>query len=133
MSDVLKILVVDDEPGMRMGVARALREYHFALPEVNGDVAFRVTAAESGEEALEAVKASAPDMILLDHKLPGMSGLETLDKVVEVTTNLAVIMITAYASLDTAVSAVKRGRTISSRSRLRRRNSRTRSARRRRA
>jgi two-component system, sensor histidine kinase and response regulator len=107
--DTLKILVVDDEPGMRMGVGRALRDYRFSLPDINGDVAFRVDMAETGEQALDFIAGSRPDILLLDHKLPGISGLETLDRVVDGDGDMAVIMITAYASLETAVSAIKHG------------------------
>lgn len=107
--DTLKVLVVDDEPGMRTGVGRALRDYRFSLPDINGDVAFNVNTAETGEQALELISGARPDILLLDHKLPGISGLETLDRVVGGEADMAVIMITAYASLETAVSAIKHG------------------------
>lgn len=107
--ETLKVLVVDDEPGMRQGVMRALRSYKFALPEVNGEFSFAVDAAETGEQALEMIGAAQPDVLLLDHKLPGMSGLDVLERTVEPDAGMITIMITAYASLDTAVNAIKRG------------------------
>ncbi len=107
--DTLKVLVVDDEVGMRRGVARALGDYRFSLKDVNGEVGFAVEQAESGEQAIDMITDSAPDILLLDHKLGGMSGLEVLERVSTVENGMMVIMITAYASLETAVTAIKKG------------------------
>jgi len=110
--DTLKVLVVDDEPGMRRGVARALDSYRFALPDLNGEVAFGVETAETGEEAIGMIAQAPPDILLLDHKLPEMSGLDVLEHVSSLPgagASMLTIMITAYASLETAVSAIKRG------------------------
>ncbi|MCX5670153.1 MAG: ATP-binding protein [Planctomycetota bacterium] len=109
MSETLRILVADDEPGMRMGVARALRDFTVSLPDVNVDVCFEVEQAETGEQTLEKVAARPPHILLLDYKLPGISGLEVLDRLQGHQGEILTIMITAYASLDTAVSAIKRG------------------------
>ena len=110
MSDVLKILVVDDEPGMRSGVTRSLRDFTVRLPDINGEVRFEIDQARTGEEALEKIDAAAPDILLLDHKLPGISGLDVLDRVgPERLQDMLTVMITAYASLETAISATKRG------------------------
>jgi signal transduction histidine kinase len=80
------------------------------LPEAGGEVGFEIDEAESAEAALEKIAAVRPQIVLLDHRLPGMSGTELLDKL-ELTADgdLLVIMITAYASLETAVAAAKRG------------------------
>ena len=107
--ETLKILITDDEPGMRMAVERSLRGFKVALPDVNGEVSFSVEQAATGEEALEKIKLSAPDILLLDYKLPGISGLEVLEQTAPRQTNMLTIMITAYASLETAVTATKRG------------------------
>ena len=110
MSDSFRILVVDDEPGMRTGVARALRDFSVRLHDVNGAVDFIVDQAGSGEEALEKIAAQAPDILLLDHKLPGISGLEVLERLgLEQHDDMLTVMITAYASIETAISATKRG------------------------
>jgi len=90
-------------------VARALRDFTVSLPDVNGEVDFAVEQAESAEQGLELLKTRPADIILLDYKLPGMSGLEMLDLVKAQNAETLVVMITAYASLETAVSAVKRG------------------------
>ena len=109
MTDTMHILVADDEPGMRSGVARALRDFSVALPDVGAAVRFEVQEAETGEEAMDKIAVRAPDILLLDYKLPGISGLDVLDRLTEARSDVLVVMITAYASLETAVSAVKRG------------------------
>jgi len=105
----LKILVVDDEMGMRLGTVRALRNFSIRLPDVEGDIHFEFDQAESGEEALEKIEAAPPDLVLLDHKLPGIQGLDVLDHIITKQYDLLAVMITAYASLETAVAATKRG------------------------
>jgi signal transduction histidine kinase len=108
--NTLRVLVVDDEPGMRKGSERAIRDFQIAIPETTGETAFEVTTAESGEKAIELVEANGmPDVVLLDYKLPGISGLETLERLRALKTDMVVIMVTAYASLQTAISAVKGG------------------------
>ena len=107
--ETLRVLVTDDEMGMRLGVTRTLRDFSVRVPDVNGDVAFTVEQAESGEEALEKIDRQPPDILLLDHKMPGISGLEVLDRLAGMQTDMLTIMITAYASIETAVTATKRG------------------------
>jgi two-component system, sensor histidine kinase and response regulator len=107
--ETLKVLVVDDEPGIRLGVVRVLQSYHPRLPELEGEVRFELDQADSGEAALEKVGAAPPDLLLLDHKLPGLSGLEVLERLRGGAPDLLVVMITAYATIETAVSATKRG------------------------
>jgi len=102
-------MVVDDEEGMRLGTARALRDHSVAVPESDEMVGFDVLQAGTGEKALEMIAASKPDILLLDHKLPGMSGLDVLEKIADDEDPPLTIMITAYASLDTAITATKRG------------------------
>jgi two-component system, sensor histidine kinase and response regulator len=107
--ETLRVLVTDDELGMRLGVARALRDYTVFLPDVKDDVRFTVEQAETGEEALEFIRRQPPDILLLDHKMPGISGLEVLDQVADMNLHMLTIMITAYASIETAVLATRRG------------------------
>lgn len=107
--EALRILVVDDELGMRLGVARVLERYTVRLPELEGEVRFEVDLADSGEAALEKIRARPPDVLLLDHKLPGISGLDLLSRLAEESPDVLTVMITAYATLETAVSATKRG------------------------
>ncbi|MFO7820942.1 MAG: hybrid sensor histidine kinase/response regulator [Lentisphaeria bacterium] len=105
----LRILVVDDELGMRLGVKRALRNFHVDVQVLDADVAFEVMEAEDGANARRIISETPPDLLLLDHKLPDTTGLEILDWMKELSPDLLTIMITAYASLDTAVTATKRG------------------------
>ena len=107
--DTLRILIVDDEAGMRAAVARALDGFVYAVPDMEAEVRLAVEQAGSGEEALAMIAAGAPDLLLLDHKLPGISGLDVLAALAEQAPDLLTVMITAYASLETAVVATKRG------------------------
>ena len=107
--DILQVLVTDDELGMRLGVARTLRDFTVQVPDVEETIGFAVEEAESGEVALEKIRASRPDILFLDHKMPGMSGLEVLDATRDLQSDMLTIMITAYASIETAVQATKRG------------------------
>jgi two-component system, sensor histidine kinase and response regulator len=109
MVENLRILIVDDEAGMRAAVKRALDGFSCSIPEMEGEVRFLVEQAASGEEALERLAAEAPDILLLDHKLDGMSGLDVLAELENRELDLLTVMITAYASLETAVTATKRG------------------------
>lgn len=105
----LRVLVTDDESEMRRGVERALRDFTVRLPDVNEEIRFSLDTAGSGEEALAKIKASPPDIILLDYKLPGMSGLDVLERISKREGDIHTIMMTAYASLETAVTATKQG------------------------
>ena len=107
--DTLRVLVTDDEMGMRLGVVRTLRNFTVQVPDVNETVSFVVDQAESGEEAMEKIRRDPPDILLLDHKMPGISGLEVLDQLADMPIDMLTIMITAYASIETAVAATKRG------------------------
>ena len=70
---------------------------------------FRAEEASSAEEALEAIRKNAPDMVLLDVRLPGISGIEALAEIRKIADKLPVLLITAYADLRQAVAAVKSG------------------------
>jgi len=109
MSERLHILVADDEPGMRMGVERTLRDFSVRVNDVSEDVRFEVVQAASGEEALERIAERTPDILLLDHKMTGMTGLEVLERILAQQLDVLTIMITAYATLETAIGATKRG------------------------
>ena len=87
----------------------ALAQLCVQVPNVNGNVSFVVDQAESGEEALEKIERESPDILLLDHKMPGISGLDVLDRLAGRESDMLTIMITAYASIETAVTATKRG------------------------
>jgi two-component system, sensor histidine kinase and response regulator len=110
-SETLRVLVVDDETGMRLAVARVLQTFTVRLGDGDAErtVAFDVQVAETGEEALERIAEQAPDILLLDLKLPGISGLDVLKELGSRGLSLLTVMITAYATLETAIDATKRG------------------------
>ena len=107
--ETIRVLVVDDEPGMRMAIARALQKFTVELSDVESEVCFEIDTAATGEEGIEKISANKPQIILLDYKLPGMSGLDVLSNISGEKDEILTIMITAYASLETAVTATKRG------------------------
>lgn len=108
--ETLRVLVVDDETGMRLAIARVL-ETLTVKPSAEPDtaVAFEVQTAETGEEALDRMSQNVPDILLLDLKLPGISGLDVLRQVNERHLPTLTVMITAYATLETAIDATKSG------------------------
>lgn len=101
----LKILVVDDEPGIRSGVARILGNFHVTYPFMDEDYTFRILEAATGEEGIEIIDREMPDILLLDNKLPGIQGVEVLEYVRKKNYDIVVAMITSYASIDVAVKA----------------------------
>jgi DNA-binding response OmpR family regulator len=97
----VRILIVDDEPHIRKVMRLTL--------EASG---YEVTEAASGEEALELMSPTARwDVMLLDERMPGLDGLETLKQVREHDPQAIVIMVTAFASIELAVDAMKLGAT----------------------
>jgi len=106
---VLRVLVVDDELWIRAAVARDLSEYAITIPDMDEKVSFQIDEAESGEQALQKIEDAPPHIMLLDLKLPGISGLDVLEQLAQQRPDVVTIMITAYASIETAVRATKSG------------------------
>jgi len=105
----LKILVVDDEPGIRSGVSRILRNFRVDYPFMEEAFDFEVFEAPTGEAGIEIIENNQPDILLLDNKLPGIQGIEVLEYVRKKQYNIIVVMITSYASLELAVKATNDG------------------------
>lgn len=101
----LKVLVVDDESGIRSGVARILGNFHVTYPFMDEDYSFSLLEAATGEEGIEIIDREMPDILLLDNKLPGIQGVEVLEYVRKKNLDIVVAMITSYASIDVAVRA----------------------------
>lgn len=108
---VLRVLVIDDEPGIRSGVARILRDFHVTYPFMDEDYTFELIEAPTGEEGIEKIENEKPDIILLDNKLPGIQGVEVLEYIHSKKYDIVVAMITSYASLDVAIRATRDGAT----------------------
>lgn len=104
-----KVLVVDDEPGIRMGTRRILQNFKVDYPFMDEHIEFSVLEAATGEEAIEVIDREMPDIILLDNKLPGIQGIEVLEYVKKKLYDIVVVMITSYASLELAVKATRDG------------------------
>jgi DNA-binding NtrC family response regulator len=93
-----KILIVDDE----LSVRTSLQEWFL-------EEGFSVETAESGEDALNKMHTGPYDLILLDIKMPGMDGITLQKKIKDIDEDAIIIIMTAYASVDTAVEALKLG------------------------
>jgi len=93
-----RILVVDDEYLIRWSLQQELAKE-----------GYEVTTAEDGESALRLFRENPPDLVLLDIQLPGIGGIEVLQKIKATEPEIVVIMITAYGMVDTAVAAMKAG------------------------
>jgi signal transduction histidine kinase len=106
---VLKVLVIDDEPGIRSGVSRILGSFHVTYPFMDEDYTFEVAEAGTGEDGIAFIERELPDILLLDNKLPGMQGVEVLDYIRKRNYDIVVAMITSYASLDVAIRATRDG------------------------
>ncbi len=93
------MLVVDDEPRIRRVLELALGD----------DLGYRVLLAASGEEARRRLREDAADIVLLDLQLPDVSGLDLLAEIRAERSELPVILMTAYGTVETAVQAMKLG------------------------
>ncbi|MFZ5917059.1 MAG: response regulator [Chloroflexota bacterium] len=91
-----KILIVDDEEGMR----------EFLTYMLEGE-SYQVSTATNGLDALEKLRQEEFALVLADIKMPGIDGLEMLRRIKEIDEQTVVIVMTAYASLDTAIKAIK--------------------------
>jgi signal transduction histidine kinase len=95
---MMNILVVDDEEMVR-----------YVLTEKLCESGFSVTAAHNGQSAVELFRDKAFDAVLLDLKMPGMDGIETLKELRKHDSNIPVIMVTAFGDIATAVESIKLG------------------------
>lgn len=75
----LKILVVDDEPGIRSGIVRIIRNFRVDYPFMDEVYEFSIIEASTGEEAIDLIEKEMPEIALLDNKLPGIQGVEVLE------------------------------------------------------
>ena len=93
-----KILIVDDEPDI-VEPLEDLLEFH----------GYEASTASNGEEALKSIANDIPDLVLLDIRMPGMGGMETLSRITREYPGILVIMLTAHGTIELAVEAMKQG------------------------
>lgn len=105
----IRVLVVDDEFGIRAGITRILSKFEVDYPFMESAIKFELIEVETGENAIDLLKSSNFDIVLLDNKLPGIQGVEVLNFINENDIETMVIMITSYASLELAVKATSQG------------------------
>src|SRR5512134_739806 len=96
--EVTRILVVDDELSMR--------EFLTILLEREG---YRADEAENAEQALRMLEEGAYELVISDVNMPGLSGIELLERIKQLTPETAVLLITAYTTAEQAVEAMKLG------------------------
>ncbi len=96
--DNMRVLVVDDEQSIREGSQRVLARMDFD-----------VLTASRGEEALAILETDPVAIVLLDMKMPGIDGMEVLARINEMNKGILVIVITGFATVETAIEAMKRG------------------------
>ena len=94
----LHILVVDDEQGIREGAERILIR-----------MGFSVSTASRGAEGLEIIYTKPVHIVFLDLKMPGMGGMEVLARIKEFNEKIMVIVVTGFATIETAIEAMKKG------------------------
>ncbi len=92
------VLIIDDDDQLRVSFERLLKEDGFS-----------VETAPSGEVGLNLIKSKAPDLVILDMRLPGMNGLETFKRINALDPKLPVIIMTAFGTTETAIEATKMG------------------------
>ncbi len=92
------VVVIDDEESMRDSCRMIL--------EKDG---FLTATAEDGEKGLKKVKEMKPDIALVDLKMPGIGGLDVIEKIIEISPDTVPIVITGYATVESAVEAMKKG------------------------
>lgn len=95
---MIRILLADDDDSLRRVISYKLKQRNYD-----------VTAVENGLKALEKIQSASFDLVLSDMKMPGLSGIELLEKIKEIKPDLEVILITAHADIHQAVEAVKLG------------------------
>ncbi len=93
-----KILLIDDDEGLNHFLNRFFKRK-----------GYEVTVCLNGEAAIRKIGGESFDLILLDYKMPGLNGLDTLKKIKEAQVKTPVIIMTAYGNTDTAIEAMKRG------------------------
>lgn len=96
--DEFSVLLVDDERDFLETLLKRLQKRRI-----------KVTGANSGEEALKIIKTTQPDVVVLDVRMPGMNGIQTLKEIKKIKPLVEVIMLTGHANLEIAVEGMEAG------------------------
>lgn len=96
--DAPLVLIVDDDETFRARLARAFEQRNW-----------EAGVAASGPEALQFARERSPDLVLVDLRMPGMSGLDVVPELRAIDSSMTIIMLTGYGSIPTAISATKLG------------------------
>lgn len=97
MPEQVTVLVIDDEKAMRDCCSQVLNKE-----------GYRTETSENGDSGLQKIREIKPDLVLVDLKMPGLSGMELLEKVKGIDPNIVSVVITGYATIESAVEAMKR-------------------------
>ena len=97
-TDNIKVLITDDDGDLRELLTEAVRNWGYA-----------VSVAKDGDEALRRLRMDRYDIVITDLMMPGMDGLTLLGKIKELDRDILVIIITGYATIETAVKAIEAG------------------------
>jgi two-component system nitrogen regulation response regulator NtrX len=92
------ILIVDDEASIRISLSGILE-----------DEGYQVVLAENGADALDMIREEVPDLVLLDIWMPGMDGMQTLERIKNLFSDLTVVMMSGHGTIETAVKATRMG------------------------
>jgi signal transduction histidine kinase len=97
MPEKAAILIIDDEEAIRDSCCQVLAK-----------AGYKTQTAEDGDVGMEKISEAKPDLILVDLKMPGMGGMEILEKIAQIDPSIICIVITGYATIELAVEAMKR-------------------------
>ena len=97
--DTPLVLVVDDDDVFRNRLRHAFTQRNW-----------EAEAAPNGAEAIKVARERSPDLVVVDLRMPGIGGLEVVEELRDIDSSMAIIMLTGYGSIPTAISAMKRDR-----------------------
>jgi signal transduction histidine kinase len=105
----LKVVIVDDEEGVCLGAKRIIKSFSVDVSDLSTRAVFDVRTVSKGKDFFDLIEKEKIDLVFLDHKLPDISGFDILEQIVEKDHDMLAVMITAYATFESAVQATKLG------------------------